>query len=79
MGEEDDGLCRGLEDGVEFGEVGEIGIIMVLAPVEEGYEVFILLADGTVFELKGEAEEVYVGGQAFFVEVAERDGLVEFS
>ena len=78
LGEEDDGLLGGLEDGMVEGDVGEVDVALLLGPVEEGGEDAVLLAGGGVFEVAGEAEVVDIGDEAFAVEVAEGDGLAVF-
>ena len=79
VGEEDDGLGRGLEDRVEFGDVRKVGVIVVLAPVEEGSKVLVLLADGGVLQLCGEAEVVDEFVEALLIEVAEGHFLAELA
>ena len=56
VGEEDNGLGGNLEDGMVGRYVREVGIAVGIAQVEEGCEILVLLADGAVLELQGEAE-----------------------
>lgn len=75
--QEYDGLGRNLKDGMIGSHIREMGVAVSLAPVEEGCEVLILLADRAVLQLQLEAEELHIGGEAFLVEEAKRALLVE--
>ena len=77
VGEEDDGLAGSLEDGMVGGHVGQMGVAVGLAPVEEGHQVLVLLFDGAVFHSAFEAKVIHEGCKALFVEVAEGALLVE--